>query len=164
MVLFDENKLKSKGENVQFWSGVDILHPELVSIGNHVAFHNGVFLSPCGQWITIGNNTHFAPYGVLYGPLTIGNNVAVAAHVVFASVGHGYDRIDIPMVEQKVNKKEIIVEDDVWIGANAVIIGGIRIGAHSIVGAGAVVTHDVEPYSVVGGTPARLIRKRDAHG
>ena len=44
-------------------------------------------------------------------------------------------------------------------GANAVVIGGVRIGAHSIVGAGAVVTHDVEPYSVVGGTPARLIRE-----
>ena len=98
---------------------------------------------------------------MLYGPLTIGNHVAVAAHVVFASVGHGYDRIDIPMEEQKVQKKEIVVEDDVWFGANAVVIGGVRIGAHSIVGAGAVVTHDVEPYSVVGGTPARLIRKRD---
>ena len=48
-----------------------------------------------------------------------------------------------------------------WFGANAVVIGGVRIGAHSIVGAGAVVTRDVAPYSVVGGTPARLIRKRD---
>ncbi|MDA0709715.1 MAG: acyltransferase [bacterium] len=164
MALFDETLLQKRGSEVHFWSGVDILHPELVSIGNHVSFHNGVFLSPCGKWITIGDHCHFAPYAVLYGPLTIGNEVAVAAHVVFASVGHGYDRIDIPMVQQKSQTREIIVEDDVWIGANAVIIGGVRIGAHSIVGAGAVVTHDVEPYSVVGGTPARLIRKRDADG
>lgn len=162
MSKFDETQLKQRGENVEFWADVDILRPELVSIGNHVAFHNGVFLSPCGEWITIGDHCHFAPYGVLYGPLTIGNHVAVAAHVVFASVGHGYDRIDIPMVQQKTQKKEIVIEDDVWIGANAVIIGGVTIGAHSIVGAGAVVTHDVEPYSVVGGTPAKLIRKRNA--
>ncbi|MBT4138037.1 MAG: acyltransferase [Candidatus Latescibacteria bacterium] len=164
MPKFEIDKLKQKGEKVEFWSDVDILHPELVSIGNDVAFHNGVFLSPCGQWITIGDHCHFAPYCVLYGPLTIGNHVAVAAHVVFASVGHGYDRIDIPMVQQKTEKAEIIIEDDVWIGANAVIIGGVCIGAHSIVGAGAVVTHDVEPYSVVGGTTAKLIRKRDANG
>lgn len=162
MAKFDESQLKSRGEKVEFWADVDILRPDLVSIGNHVAFHNGVFANPCGDWITIGDHCHFAPYGVLYGPLTIGNHVAVAAHVVFASVGHGYDRIDIPMVQQKVNKKEIVIEDDVWIGANAVIIGGVTIGAHSIVGAGAVVTHDVEPYSVVGGTPAKLIRKRNA--
>jgi len=164
MSKFDESKIKKRGENVSFWSDVDILHPELVSIGNDVAFHNGVFLSPCGERITIGDHCHFAPYSVLYGPLTIGNNVAVAAHVVFASIGHGYDRIDIPMVQQKAVKKEIVVEDDVWFGANAVIIGGVRIGAHSIVGAGAVVTHDVEPYSIVGGTPAKLIRKRDTNG
>ena len=63
------------------------------------------------------------------------------------------------MVKQRVQKREIVVEDDVWFGANAVVIGGVRIGAHSIVGAGAVVTCDVEPYSVVGGTPARLIQE-----
>jgi len=164
MSEIDISAFKSIGEKTTFERLVEIRRPDLISLGHHVEFYQGVFVNPCGTWITIGNNTHFAPYGVLYGPLTIGNNVAVAAHVVFASVGHGYDRIDTPMVEQKVNKKEIIVEDDVWIGANAVIIGGVRIGAHSIVGAGAVVTHDVEPYSVVGGTPARLIRKRDANG
>ena len=102
-----------------------------------------------------------APYCVLYGPLTIGSRVAVAAHVVFASIGHGHDRADQPMVDQPVTRREIVVEDDVWIGANAVIIGGVRIGSHSIVGAGAVVTRDVEPYSVVGGVPARLIRRRE---
>lgn len=65
------------------------------------------------------------------------------------------------MVDQPVTRQEIVVEDDVWVGANAVIIGGVRIGSHSIVGAGAVVTRDVEPYSVVGGVPARLIRRRE---
>ena len=162
MFEIDRTAFKAIGEDVTFDPLVDVRRPELVSIGENVQFHNGVFLNPCGEWITIGSHTHFAPYGVLYGPLTIGDHVAVAAHVVFASVGHGYDRIDIPMVKQPVQKKEIVVEDDVWFGANAVVIGGVRIGAHSIIGAGAVVTHDVEPYSVMGGTPARLIRKRDA--
>ena len=163
MSEIDVSKFKKTGDNIVFEPLVDIRRPDLITLGNHVEFYRGVFANPCGSWITIGDHCHFAPYGVLYGPLTIGNHVAVAAHVVFASVGHGYDRIDMPMVEQPTQKAEIVVEDDVWIGANAVIIGGVRIGAHSIVGAGAVVTHDVEPYSVVGGTPAKLIRKRDAH-
>lgn len=161
MLEIDRSAFKAIGENVLFDPLVDVRGPGLISIGDNVEFYNGVFVNSCGEWITIGNNTHFAPYSVLYGPLTIGNHVAVAAHVVFASIGHGYDRIDIPMVEQPVQKKEIVVEDDVWFGANAVVIGGVTIGAHSIIGAGAVVTHDVEPYSVMGGTPARLIRKRD---
>lgn len=161
MLEIDRSAFKAIGESVHFDPLVDIRHPELVRVGDDVAFHNGVFVNPCGAWVDIGSHTHFAPYSVLYGPLTIGNYVAVAAHVVFASVGHGYDRIDIPMVKQRVQKREIVVEDDVWFGANAVVIGGVRIGAHSIVGAGAVVTRDVEPYSVVGGTPARVIRKRD---
>lgn len=55
---------------------------------------------------------------------------------------------------------KIIIGDDCWIAANAVITSGVVIGSHSIVGAGAVVTSDIEPYSIIGGVPARLIKKR----
>ena len=159
-MLPDRTKLKAIGKNVRFEDDVRLLSPERISIGDDVLLMYGVYLSPCGAHITIGSNTHFAPYGVLYGPLTIGNNVAVAAHVTLASIGHGYDRTDIPMVEQPAQKKEIVIEDDVWIGANAVIIGGVTVGTGTIVGAGAVVTKDVPPFSVVGGAPARVIRNR----
>ena len=90
-MLPDQTKLKAIGQNVRFEDDVRLLHPERISIGDDVMFMYGVYLSPAGSEITIGSNTHFAPYGVLYGPLTIGDNVAVAAHVVFASIGHGYD-------------------------------------------------------------------------
>lgn len=156
----DLTQLKSVGEDVSFDDCCQVLSPDKVTIGSDVHFYRGVYLSPCGTHIDIGSHTHFAPYGVLYGPLTIGTHCAVAAHVVFASVGHGYDRTDIPMVEQPTTKAEIVLENDVWIGANAVIIGGVTIGEGSIVGAGSVVTKDVPPYSVVGGTPARVIRNR----
>ncbi len=156
----DRTGLKAIGKNVRFEDDVRLLSPERVSIGDDVLLMYGVYVSPCGAHITIGSNTHFAPYGVLYGPLTIGSNVAVAAHVVFASVGHGYDRVDVPMVDQPTTSRQIVIEDDVWIGANAVIIGGVTVGTGTIVGAGAVVTKDVPPFSVVGGTPARVIRDR----
>ena len=156
----DLTQYKSVGANVTFEEICEVLSPEKVSIGSNVQFFRGVYLSPCGTHIDIGSHTHFAPYCTLYGPLTIGTHCAVAAHVVFASVGHGYAQTDIPMVAQPTTRREIVLENDVWIGANAVVIGGITIGAGSIVGAGAVVTRDVPPYSVVGGTPARIIRNR----
>jgi acetyltransferase-like isoleucine patch superfamily enzyme len=154
------SKFKSIGEDVIFDDDCQVLSPELIVIGTDVQFFRGLYLNPCGAHIDIASHTHFAPYGCLYGPLTIGSHCAVAAHVVFAGVGHGYSRTDVPMVEQPVIKKEIVLEDDVWVGANAVIIQGVTVGKGSIVGAGAVVTKDVPPYSVVGGTPAIGIRSR----
>ena len=133
--------------------------PENISIGDDVLFNIGVHIQ-ASQPVTIGSNAHFAPYCILYGPLQIGEKCAVAAHTVFASVGHTYDQPSIPFVDLLAQSALIVVEDNVWIGANATIISGVRIGTGSIVGAGAVVTHDVDAYSVVGGVPARVIRKR----
>ncbi len=154
------SKFKSLGKNVSFGDNVTFYQPELVSIGDNVTFYHGVCFQGAGDGIEIGSGSHFAPYGVLYGPLEIGEGCCVAAHVVFASVGHSYDDPDIPFAARAGISKKIVVEDNVWIGANAVIIQGVRIGTGSIIGAGAVVTKDVEPYSVMGGVPARLIRKR----
>ena len=72
MLEIDRSAFKAIGESVHFDPLVDIRHPELVRIGDDVAFHNGVFVNPCGAWVDIGSHTHFAPYSVLYGPLTIG--------------------------------------------------------------------------------------------
>ena len=159
-MAIDQSTFKRIGKNVTFEELAHILSPERISIDDDVTFMHGIYISPCGEHVVIGSNTHFAPYAVLYGPLTIGKNCAIAAHVVLASVGHGYDRVDIPIVKQRAQTKEIVLEDDVWIGANAVVVGGVRIGTGSIVGAGAVVTKDVPPFNVVGGVPARVIRDR----
>ena len=61
---------------------------------------------------------------------------------------------------KKEKGKKVIVEDDVWIGRSAIIMPGVKIGKGSIVGAGSVVTKDIEPFSVVGGVPSKLIKKR----
>jgi acetyltransferase-like isoleucine patch superfamily enzyme len=159
-MIIDRSMFKHIGTNVIFDEPAQILGPEHISIDDNVHLMHGIYISSCGKQVVIGSNTHFAPYAVLYGPLTIGKHCAIAAHVVLASVGHGYDRVDIPMVKQPAQTKEIVLEDDVWIGANAVVVGGVRIGTGSIVGAGAVVTKDVPPFSVVGGVPARVIRDR----
>ena len=152
-------RLKRIGTDVTFMQYVTIMSPQNLSIGNNVLFNIGVHIQASAD-ITIGDNTHFAPYCILYGPLEVGNKCAVAAHTVFASIGHTYDQPNTPFVDLPAMAEKIVLEDNVWIGANASIIAGVRIGTGSIVGAGAVVTHDVEPYSIVGGVPARLIRRR----
>ncbi|WP_449401090.1 CatB-related O-acetyltransferase [Chryseobacterium wanjuense] len=65
-----------------------------------------------------------------------------------------------PVENEKISKELIIIEDDVWIGSNSVILSGVKIGRGSIIGAGSVITKDVEPYSIVGGNPAKILRKR----
>ena len=74
---------------------------------------------------------------------------------------HAFNRTDIPMNQQGfAEEKPIIIEDDVWIGANSIILGGVKIGNGAIIGAGAVVTKDVPPRAIVAGNPAKLIKYR----
>ena len=73
---------------------------------------------------------------------------------------HNYARTDIPIYRQGETSKGIVIEDDVWIGARVTILDGVRVGGGSIIAAGAVVSKDVEPFSVVGGVPARVLKSR----
>jgi acetyltransferase-like isoleucine patch superfamily enzyme len=77
------------------------------------------------------------------------------------AVNHVFDDPHRPFVEQGITAEGIVIEDDVWIGAGAVVTDGVRIGKGAVVAAGAVVNGDVEPHTVVGGVPAKLIKKID---
>ena len=84
----------------------------------------------------------------------------IAPHVMLAGGSHNFSDTNVPMKLQGHKAKGIVLEDDVWIGANSVILDGVRIGKGAIVGAGAVVTKAIEPYAIVGGNPARTIGHR----
>ena len=111
-----------------------------------------------GCWI--GINTHLQSG---QGGLTIGRNVLIGPNAVISTGNHDYEKTYLPAIEQEFYGKPIHIGDNVWIGSNAVILGGVNIGEHSVVAAGAVVSGDVDAYTVVGGVPARKIReiKRD---
>ena len=111
--------------------------------------------------IFIGARTHVGIANVLIGPLRIGNDVIIAQNVVFSGLNHGYEDVSLPIRNQKCSAAEIVVEDEVWIGANAVITAGVHIGRHAVVAGGSVVTKDVPAYSVVGGNPARILRQHN---
>jgi len=109
--------------------------------------------------VIIGHNTGIGISNVIIGPVTLGNYVMFAQHVVLSGLNHGYEDITIPTRLQKVVTKPITIADNVWIGANSVITAGVTIGKHAVIGAGSVVTKDIPEYSVAVGNPARVIKK-----
>ncbi len=109
--------------------------------------------------VIIGNRTRIGMANVLIGPVSIGDDVMFAQNVVLSGLNHGYEDINLPPSLQKVETKPIKIEDQVWVGANAVITAGVTVGKHSIVAAGCVVVKDVPPYAIVGGNPGRILKQ-----
>jgi acetyltransferase-like isoleucine patch superfamily enzyme len=81
-------------------------------------------------------------------------------HVGFHPENHEFDRIDIPIREQGTTRQGITIEDDVWVGSNAIFLDGAHVGRGSVIGAGSVVRGNIPPYSIAVGVPARVIRSR----
>jgi acetyltransferase-like isoleucine patch superfamily enzyme len=94
------------------------------------------------------------------GKIEIGNNVLIGPGTTIYTVHHNFERTDVPIKLQGNTEKPIIIEDDVWIGANCTIVGGTRIGAHSVIGAQSFVKGNIPPYSVAYGVPCRVKRSR----
>lgn len=93
--------------------------------------------------------------------IKIGNGVFVGPATVMHTYGHNYQRTDLPIRKQGGTAKPIIIEDDVWIGASCTILGGVTIGAHSVIGAKSLVNKTIPPYSVAYGVPCKVKRTRD---
>jgi acetyltransferase-like isoleucine patch superfamily enzyme len=98
-------------------------------------------------------------HNTIIGPVTIGNHVNLAQGITVTALNHNFSESDIRIDEQGVSTTPVMIEDDVWIGANAVILPGVSIGTHSVVAAGAIVTKDVPPHSLVAGVPAKVIKQ-----
>ncbi|MBE6767628.1 MAG: CatB-related O-acetyltransferase [Ruminococcaceae bacterium] len=111
---------------------------------------------------SIGDNSGVGDYARISPKVTIGNDVMIGKYLRILTTNHRTDRTDIPMCQQGFEETSpLVIGNDVWICDNVIITPGCcRIGDGAIVAAGAVVTHDVAPYSVVGGNPARVIRYR----
>lgn len=93
--------------------------------------------------------------------VTIGANCMLAPRVYILDVDHVFSSREMPIASQGYRSLPIFIEDDVWVGAYAVILKGVRIGRGAIVAAHSVVTKDVAEYTVVGGVPARVIAERE---
>lgn len=118
------------------------------------------FYTDCGKNITIGENV-FINAGCKFqdqGGITIGNASLIGHNVVMATLNHDL----APEKRSTMHPAPIIIEENVWIGSNATILSGVTIGNGAIVAAGAVVTKDVGANTIVGGVPAKFIKKVDS--
>jgi acetyltransferase-like isoleucine patch superfamily enzyme len=150
---------KGKGSIVCRRVRMDVLPFNKFSMGDFSTIEDfSVVNNGLGE-VKIGNRVMVGIGNVLIGPLTIGNNVIIAQNVVFSGLNHGYEDVEIPIVDQKCSVKTINIGDDVWIGANSVITAGVTIGKHAVVAGGSVVTKDVDDFTVVGGNPAKVLKK-----
>lgn len=111
--------------------------------------------------VSIGHKSFIGPECWLESKIKIGNFVMIAGRVAIVGGDHRFDVVGFPSIESgRSENKTVIIEDDVWIGHAAIIMHGLTIGEGAIIAAGAVVTKNVTPYSIVGGVPAKLIRMR----
>lgn len=116
-----------------------------------------------GENCSVQMNTILTGYGIpgeTQGLIKIGNNVRIAANCMMIAGNHVFDDPDIPICKQGLIFKPITIEDDVWVAGRVNIMAGVTIGKGSVIGAGSVVTHNIPPYSVAVGCPAKVIKKR----
>lgn len=140
-----------------------------VIFGNNVSVGRGSIIEctgvirEIGDGLIIGDNVGFSPNCFLgiRGTVKIGNNTIFGPYVSLHAENHVFSDCNFPIRKQGTSRLGIEIGNDCWIGAKAIILDGVRIGDGSVIAAGAVVTKDVPPYSVVGGVPAKILKYRN---
>lgn len=166
--------LKSSGL-VKIQANVIMIAPKNITIGNDCTLYSGCILkavtgtvkigdnisSNTGK-IAIGNNTSIGEFSILNSMdhITIGANVLIAPHCYIGDNNHNISDVNKTIKEQGLLLKPVIIEDNVWISEHVSIMSGVVIGKGSVVASSAVVTKNVEPYSIVAGVPAKIISYR----
>jgi len=157
------------GVNVTMAENVKIVSPQNLHVGRDVYIDFGAYVH-CGglSWcegkgsVTIGKGSYIGPECIVFGMggVEIGEYVMVSPNVVITSVQHPYRDTSKPMYHQPRIYEKVVIEDDVYIGSNAVITPGVTIGECAVVGAGSIVTKDIDPYGIALGIPARIVEYR----
>jgi acetyltransferase-like isoleucine patch superfamily enzyme len=162
--LFYNPMVHKKGEKATIRSRtrIDVLPFNGFAMGKNSTIEDFCVVNNGMGDVIIGDRSRVGISSVVIGPVKIGNDVILAQHVVMSGLNHGYEDVTIPIKDQKCTVKPIVIEDEAWIGANAVITSGVTVGKHSIVAAGSVVTKNVAPYTIVGGNPAKVLKVYNA--
>ena len=128
-------------------------------LGDHSIIESYCCINNAVGDVVIGDYTRIGIHNTIIGPVCIGNHVNLAQGITVTALNHNFEDKTKRIDEQGITTKPVIIGDDVWIGANAVILPGVTIGKHCVVAAGAVVTKDVPDNTIVGGVPAKEIKK-----
>lgn len=151
------------GKGVRIYQGVSNGKKGEVKIGAKTAIEDYSILHAYGGSIFVGENSFIGPHCVLYGhgKIHIGQNCLVAMHTCIISANHSIPPRHLAIRNLPDIRKEIFIEDDVWIGAGVNILSGVTVGKGAVIGAGSVVTKDLPPYSISVGNPAKVIKYRN---
>ncbi len=174
-------------------AGVRLRFASHIRLGRGVYLDEGVYIHACPNGVEIGENTLVMHHAELHvynfrnmphsgikigrdgliseftvirgqGGVTIGDRVYTSPFTQIVAVDHVFDDPTRPFIEQGITAQGIVIEDDVWIGSGAIITDGVHIGKGAVIAAGAVVTQDVPPHTVVAGVPARVIKEIGTNG
>ena len=129
------------------------------SLGDYSVIESYACINNAVGDVMIGDHTRIGLHNTIIGPVIIGSHVNLAQGITVTALNHNFEDSEKRIDEQGVSTSTVIIEDDIWIGANAVVLPGVTIGHHSVVAAGAVVTKDVPPHSLVAGVPAKIIKQ-----
>ncbi len=128
-------------------------------LGRHSVVESYCCINNAVGDVTIGDHTRIGIHCTVIGPVCLGSHVNLAQGITVTALNHNFSIANQRIDEQGISTQPVVISDDVWIGANAVILPGVTIGRHAVIAAGAVVTKDVPDYTVVGGVPAKVIKK-----
>ena len=149
--------------NVRFGTSLTLSNCKNISLGDGVRIGRNCFLTSGNGILILNDNVSLSPcvhIGADDGFVEIGKHCAVGPGTVIRAANHNFSDKEKPIMYQGHSKGKIIIENDVWIGANCVITPDVRIGKGAVIGAGAVVTHNVASFAVVAGVPAKVISYR----
>lgn len=160
------NRISKPFNNNRFETGFRIEYPSKIELGSDSYFGLDckIYASELSK-VKIGSNISFNSNVMINargeGNILIGDNVLIGPNVVLRSCNHTFQKLKEPIINQGMEKGNITIKDNVWIGSNCVILSNCTIGKGSIIAAGSVVTKNIEAYSIVGGVPAKLLKKRN---
>jgi acetyltransferase-like isoleucine patch superfamily enzyme len=150
---------RGRGSKIYWSVRMDTPPYRLFSLGQNSVVESYSCINNAVGDVIIGDHTRIGIHNTIIGPVTIGSHVNLAQGITVTALNHNFCDTTRRIDEQGISTNPVTIEDDVWIGANAVILPGVTIGQHAVVAAGAVVTADVPANTVVGGVPARIIKK-----
>jgi acetyltransferase-like isoleucine patch superfamily enzyme len=172
---YQEEVLHERFPTVTFGRGVIVRHADKFYPGKGVIIHDLAYLNCSGDkwndfrgYLKIGDNSEVSPFVAIWGAgeVTIGSNVHIGDCTTITAHASRHIQPDAEDVWRSLDFDfgAIVIEDHVIVGSHVTILPGVRIGRHAMVGAGSIVTADVAPYTLVAGTPARLIRELPREG
>jgi len=152
-------RFKSIKFPVKVYGSYFINNKSEISFGKNITIPLKAYISPLS--LVVGDNSWLGVNCFLCGKVKIGSDVMIGPNVVIPGANHRISDLDVKMINSGLSIKGTIIKDDVWIGANVTILDGITIGKGAVIAAGSVVTKDVGDFEIVGGVPAKLIRRRN---